>query len=251
MLTTRRRLGNDLAAIGWVAAAIMAALTTAWVASMALVQPPPADADLAAKLTYLADHPEAGLVGPSLVAALALLHIPVWVGLAAVAWSRRPAAGLLAVAFGLVYAPLASINYWSQLTVVRGLADLVHTDPAAAVAAYRLFEFPGGLASFAYGVDVLAYVIWGVAALLACAALAAVDGRLAKLTAALFGLGGLLAIVGGVGFVGQVDVLEAGVMLSGVVFLAGLVAAAVLMHATANDRIVADVTLELHLPAGS
>jgi hypothetical protein len=250
VLTTRRTLARDLTTIGWIAALIMAILTAGWVVSLGLVSGPPVDADPAAKLAYLADHPEAGLVGPSLVAALALLHVPVWLGLAAVAWSRRPAAALLAVAFGLVYAPLASINYWSQLTVVRGLADLSRTDPAAATAVYRLFEFPGGLASFAYGVDVLAYVVWGVAALFAAAALAAVEGRAAKVTAVLFGAGGVLAIGGGIGFVGQVDALELGVMLSGVVFLFGLVAGAVLMRgASTTDLPVAGVSFEVHLPA--
>lgn len=243
-----QRLARDLARAGWVSAAAMAALTLAWVASLALVPGPPADAGLAAKLAYLAAHPEAGTVGPALVAALALLHVPVWLGLAAVAWPRRPAASLLAVAFGLVYAPLASLNYWSQLTVVRGLTDLARTDPASAAAAYRLFEFPGGLTSFAYGVDVLAYVVWGVAAIAIAAALATAGDRLAQATAALFAAGGALALAGGLGFVLQVDLLELGVLLSGVVFLVALVATAVLLRRAAVLGAAASAGgVELHL----
>jgi hypothetical protein len=248
MHVTRINLGRDLLQAGWISAAIMAVLTTAWVVALALIPGPPGDAALVEKLRYLGDHPETA-IGPGLVAGLALLHVPVWLGLAAAVWARRPAAGLFGVVFGLVYAPLALMNYWAQLTVVRGLADVSRTDPVAAAAAYRLFEFPGGLASFTYGVDVLAYVVWGVAAIAVCVGLVALEGRLAQTTALLWGIGGVLAIVGGIGFLAQNDVLELGVLLSGVVFLVGLVATSVLLQraASTEDAVVGSLSLELRV----
>jgi hypothetical protein len=248
MHVTRTHLARDLLQAGWISAAIMAVLTAAWVVALALVPGPPGEAALVEKLRYLGDHPETA-IGPGLVAGLALLHIPVWLGLAATVWPRRPAAGLFAVVFGLVYAPLASMSYWAQLTVVRGLADVSGSDPGAAAAAYRLFEFPGGLASFSYGVDVLAYVVWGVAAISACVGLFALEGRLAQTAALLWGIGGVLAIVGGLGFVTESDLLELGVLLSGVVFLVGLIATSVLLQRTAatEDAVVGSLSLELRV----
>jgi hypothetical protein len=248
MHVTRTHLGRELLQAGWICAAIMTVLTAGWVVSLALIPGPSADAELGEKMRFLADHPETA-IGPGLVAGVALLHVPVWLGLAAAVWTHRPAAGLFAVAFGLVYAPLATMSYWAQLTVVRGLAEVSRSDPAAATAAYRLFEFPGGLASFTYGVDVLAYVVWGVAALAACGGLLALEGRLAQATGLLWGLGGVLAIVGGIGYVVRSDVLEMGVLLSGVVFLVGLVSSAVLLHRAAADEsaMVGSLSLELRV----
>ena len=66
------------------------------VLSISLIRGLPGDAQLADKLQFIVDRPE-WAVGPGLVAGLALLHIPVWLGLAAAMWAHRPAAGLLAV----------------------------------------------------------------------------------------------------------------------------------------------------------
>jgi hypothetical protein len=243
----RLSLIRDLARLGVVTASAIAVLTAAWIVSLVLVPAPAAEAGLGEKLQFLADHPATATVGPGLVAGIALLHVPVWLGLAAVLWSRRPAAGLVALAFGLVYAPLASINYWTQLTVVRGLADLGGSDAPAAAAAYRLFEFPGGLASFAYGLDVLAYVVWGLAALAAAIGLVALEGRVARSAGLAFATGGVLALVGGLGFVVQNDVLELGVLLSGVAFLVAMTATAVLLWqaSRAAEEPLAELRFEL------
>jgi hypothetical protein len=241
-------LPRDLTRIGWVAATIMAALSLAWVVSLALIPGPSEGLDLASRLAYLDAHPEA-FVGPALVVGLAILHVPVWLGLAAVVWSLRPAAGVLAVCFGLVYATLASINYWAQLTVVRGLADLAATDPSGAVAAYRLFEFPGGLTSLSYGIDVLAYSIWGIAAIAIAVGLLAFEARLPRATGLLCAVSGVLAIAGGAGFVIENDLLELGVLLSGIGFLVALIAAAVLMrrHTAAEGSLLAGLSLEVRV----
>ena len=219
-------LERDLRRVGGYAAALAACLTALWVIALVAVPGPPADATALARLTYLADHPETA-IAPALVVGLALLFIPIWLGLAAAVWSRRPAAGVLAVTFGLVYAPLASINYWSQLTVVRGLASLSRTDPAGSTGLYRLFEFPAGLTSLAYGLDVFAYAVWGIAAIAIAVGLWALAQPVARAAALAFGIGGSLAIVGCVGFVIGIPLLELGVMLSGIAALVAMVLAAV------------------------
>jgi hypothetical protein len=64
--------------------------------------------------------------------------------------------------------------------VVRGLAQLAPSEPAAAEL-YRLFTFDE-LWSFGYAFNVLGYAVWGLAALSAAAGLWVVAGRLARAT---------------------------------------------------------------------
>jgi hypothetical protein len=119
------------------------------------------------------------------------------------------------------------------------------------VAAYRLFEFPSGLTSVSYGIDVFAYLVWGIAAIAVAFGLLGLDGRTARATAAAFGIGGILAVMGGVGFVLQSDALELGVLLSGVTALVATIMAALLLHrnATAGSSLVGGVSFEVRLGA--
>jgi membrane protein implicated in regulation of membrane protease activity len=57
-----------------------------------------------------------------------------------------------------------------------------------------------------------------------------------RLTAGLFGLAGLLALFGAIGFAANVPLLEHGIILSGIVFVPALAAAMVLLHRVARGE---------------
>jgi hypothetical protein len=230
-------LARDLVRLAWPAAIGLVLLTAAWVATLVLAPQQPAGADAAARLRFIAAHDGWQVASFAVVVPLALLHVPVWFGLAALAWPARPAAGLLAAAYGLLYAPFTCLAYWTQLTVVRGLAEVQASDPAAAVAAHRLFAFGGSLASLSYSLAVLGYAIWGLASLAAARGLLARRDRLARATAALLGLAGGLALAGAAGYVARNGVLESGVLLSGVAFLPAMIAATFLLRRASRDII--------------
>jgi hypothetical protein len=231
---TARQTGADLtgalARLALPAAVAAAFLTVAWVVLLLVSPAPPADADAAQRLQFIGAHDGWQIASFLVVVPLALLLVPVWLGLAALCWRTRPAAGLLALAFGVIYAPLSTSAYWAQLTTVRGLAELQRTAPGDAVAAFRVLGFADDRWSLAYAVDVLGYAILGLAALAIGYGLAGRRGGLSRVTAALFGATGVLALLGAAGFVAGSGLLELGVLASGGIFLLALIGATLLLY---------------------
>jgi hypothetical protein len=220
----------DLARYGSLAAILLALLTLLWIITLALSPAPPPGATAGDQLQFIADHDGWQALNFAVVVPLGLVHVPVWLGLAALIWRRRPALAALAASFGLLYAPFTVIGYWSQLTTVRGLAELAEREPERAAAAFEVLAFTGDPWSVSYGIVVLGYGVWGVAALAVFAGLRDEDYRLTRVVAVLFGVSGVLAILGAIGFVAQIPLLELSILLSGVVSLSAVVGTAVLLH---------------------
>lgn len=218
------RRGGALAALG------ATTLTIVWVAVLALSPQVPAGAAASERLAWLAVHAEWHLAGFAIVVPLALLYVPMWLGLAAVLWDRAPAAGVLGVAFGLLYAPVGLLGYWLQLTVVRGLVQLRASDPEEALAVVRVLHFDGAPWSLGYALAVLGYALWGLAAVAVAAGLLRLPNALAHWTGIFFALAGLLSVVGAIGFVAGAAALEQGVLLSGVASVLASAGTALLLH---------------------
>lgn len=215
---------------GAVAAFAVTMLTVAWVVLLALTPAPPPEADAAGQLAFVGEHAGWHVAGFAVVVPLALLSVPMWLGLAALLWATRPAIGVLGAAVGLVYVPFGLFGYWSQLTVVRGLVELHAIAPEQAVAAFAVLHFDGTAWSLGYATAVLGYAVWGVAAAIMATGLARGLGSLASWAGAMFALTGVLALIGAVGFVARVEILETGVMVSGVTSLAASATTALLLH---------------------
>ncbi|HEX7472610.1 MAG TPA: hypothetical protein VF323_05980, partial [Candidatus Limnocylindrales bacterium] len=99
--------------------------------------------------------------------------------------------------------------------------------------------------------DPLAYTVWGLAALAIAAGLLAFDERLTCATGLLCGVSGVLAVAGGVGFVIQNDLLELGLLLSGIGFLLALIVATVLLRrkAAAGESLAAGLSFQARIDA--
>ena len=93
-----------------------------------------------------------------------------------------------------------------------------------------MLHFDGTAWSLGYATAVLGYAVWGVAAIVMAVGLARGLGSLASWAGALFGVTGMLVLFGAVGFVARVEMLEMGVMVSGVTSLAASATTAVLLH---------------------
>jgi hypothetical protein len=224
----------QLARYGSWAAIILLILTIAWIVSVAFAPMPGTDANAEERITFLADHEGWHILNFAIVVPMGLVHVPLWLGLAALVWERRPPVAALIAAFGLLYAPFTVIGYWTQLTTVRGIIHLYDTNPDAAIAAFEVLDFSGEPWSLSYGIVVLGYGTWGIAAIAVMAGLAGINYRLARVTAGLFGLSGFAGVVGAVGLVAGSAMLELGVLLSGIVFVPVLVGVSVLLHQVAN-----------------
>jgi hypothetical protein len=184
-----------LARGGAAASLVGAGLTVLWVVTM-FVLPGFSEGSAAEHLQGLAADDARRSLAFVVVLPLGLVFVPIWIALAAVSWRRHPVAASLTATFGLMYAPLSTLAYWSELTVARGLADAYRQDPAAAVAAYQLFDF-GANTSLASAMDLLGYAILGLGTLAAAVVLWS-GGRLARWAGVMFALSGALSIAGAV-----------------------------------------------------
>ena len=222
-------LVRQLASIGAWSAILLIVLTVFWIISLAMAPAPPADASLTERFAFVRDNDGWQFLSFLAVVPMGLVHIPVWLGLAAVTWHIRPAMGLFASAFGLFYGLLTVMGYWLQLTTVRGLGMLHQEYPETAETLFPLIHFSGEPWSMPYGLVVIGYGVWGIAALFVGGALQGLPGVLGQWTAGLFAGAGVLGIIGGIGFVAQIGLLELGVLVSGILFLPAIICAAVLM----------------------
>jgi hypothetical protein len=228
---------KQLAGYGSAAAVALIILTLAWIMLLALAPAQSPGAATDERIAFLADHEGWHVANFAVVAPMGLVHVPLWLGLGALVWSRRPALAAMTVAFGLLYAPFTVMGYWSQLTTVRGIVALAEQDPAAALTTFDVLAFSGELWSFSYGVIVLGYGVWGIAALSFFAAAFGVADRLTRVCSVLFGVSGMFGVVGAIGFAAENAMLELGVIFSGIVFLPALVAAAVVLRQASTGRL--------------
>lgn len=228
------QLMQQLSRYGCWAAVALLVLSISWIISLAFAPLPGSDADTAERISFLADNETWHVINFAIVVPMGLVHVPLWFGLGALIWPRTPALAVMVAAFGLIYAPLTSIGYWSQLTTVRGIVELYDNDPDAAIAAFEILEFSGNPWSFSYGLVVLGYGVWGVAALAVFAGLIGASYKLARITGGLFGLSGAFGIFGAIGFAAGSALVELGVLFSGIVFIPALVGASVLLYQVGN-----------------
>ncbi len=230
------RLIRSLAGYAFWAAILLLILTVAWIVSLALAPVPGADASPGERIQFLSENEGWHIANFAIVLPMGFLHVPVWIGLAALIWTRRPVMAVLSVAFGLLYTVFAVLGYWAQLTTVRGIVDLAEQDMQAAATLFELMAFEGELWSYSYGVVVLGYAVWGLAALHICAGMADSADRLTRTTGILFGASGLAGIAGAIGLVVGNDLIELGVLFSGILFFPALIGGAALLWLASSGQ---------------
>jgi hypothetical protein len=233
---TDSQLVRALTGYGFWAAIALLILTVGWIVSLALAPMPASGATTVERIQFLAENEGWHLANFAIVLPMGFLHVPVWIGLAALIWFRRPAMAVLTVAFGLLYTPFAVLGYWTQLTTVRGIVDLADEDMQAAEALFEMMVFDGELWSLSYGIVVMGYAIWGLAALHVSAGMMESPDRLTRATGILFGASGLAGIAGATGLVVRNDVIELGVLFSGILFFPALICAATLLWLAHSGR---------------
>jgi hypothetical protein len=219
---------------GYVAALILFVLAVSWIVSLAFAPVPPAGATASERIEFLAQNEGWHIANFAIVVPMGFIHIPLWLGLAAIIWSRRPAIATMVAAFGLIYAPFTVIGYWTQLGTVRGVAELHNVNPEAATAAFEVLEFSGNSWSWSYGLVMLGYGTWGIAALAVFVGLSGIRYRLARITSWLYGTAGVLGVAGAIGFVMRIELIELAVLFSGVISVPALISSAVLLYQVSN-----------------
>ena len=224
------RVIPQLARYGFGSAMALFVLSIAWIGSLALAPVAGADASASERISFLADNQGWHIVNFAIVAPMGFVHVPLWLGLAGIVWLKRPACAALVASFGLIYAPFTVIGYWTQLTTVRGIVELHETSPEAAISVFEIMEFSSNFWSWSYGIVVLGYGTWGLAAFAVFAGTVDIPYRLARVTGILFGLAGLLSVVGAIGFIARNQLAELGVVFSGIVFMPALIGAAALLY---------------------
>jgi hypothetical protein len=219
--STEYRVVRALSRAGAWAAAAVAVLTVVWLGTM-IVWPPYSGGTTAEHLEALLADDVRWSLGFAVTLPLGLALVPVWIALAARAWRAHPVAASLTLVYGLMYAPLSTTAYWLQLTTARGVAETYGRDPAAALAAYQLFDF-GTTASLTTAFDTLGYAVLGLGTM-SVAVLVWAEGRLGRLIGFMFAVSGALSIAGAVGIALRWDWLGVAAIASGVPFLAAIAA---------------------------
>jgi hypothetical protein len=225
---------QHLSRYGFWAAITLLVLSFAWIISLALAPVPGTDASTSERISFLGEHEAWHIVNFGIVVPMGLVHVPLWFALAAISWPRKPAIASMIAGFGVIYAPLTVIGYWTQLTTLRGIVELYETEPDAAIALFELIEFSSNPWSLSYGLVVLGYGVWGLGALAVFGGLIHSQYRLARVTGTLFGVSGAFGVIGAIGFAAGNAMLELGVLFSGVVFIPALVGVSVLLHQVSN-----------------
>jgi len=218
---------ESLRTVGAWAAVLVVLLTVTWL--VIFVRSPDAGSSADQQVAFYSEQGSL-LIWQFLPTTLvALLYVPVWVGLAADAWDAAAAMALLGVAFGLLYPPLVAMAYWTQYTVARGVAESAGDDPEAAGRAWRVIGFSEDPRSVPGSLAVLGYFVWGIAGGVFAVALVQTGGTARVAAAAAFGLTAALATAGTVGFVWRNRTLATGVLASGVTSVLATALAAVVL----------------------
>ncbi len=218
---------ESLKTVGAWAAVLVVLLTIAWLVNF--VRSPDAGSTADQQLAFYSEHGSL-LIRQFLPTTLvALLYVPLWVGLAVDAWDAAAAIAVLGVAFGLLYPPLVAMAYWTQYTVARGVAELAGDDPEAARRAWQLIGFNDDSRSVPGALVVLGYFVWGIAGGIFAVALLQTGGTTRVAAAAAFGLTAALTTAGAIGFVWRNRTLATGVLASGVTSVLATALAAVVL----------------------
>ncbi len=210
---------RSLMRAGATAAWWAAALTLVWLAMLLTLPAPPGDATPAEELVFIAEHEAAHIALYAGVFLLTLVQVPFFLALTALNYRRRGGMALLWGTLGMLYAVLSLFAYWSQLTVVRGLADLYvnSTDPAlqaGALSAYLTWGYNGRLSAAPYAMDFLGYLLYSMA-LLGFGLMLIRERGVDLVSGGLLLLSAVSGLMGVIGYVAQNPLLEDGVVLSG------------------------------------
>jgi hypothetical protein len=216
--------------VGSIAAAALIPITIAWAVLLVYPSAPSADAHPVERLHYISTHDNWQVASLIVAVVMAILYVPLWLALGAAIARQRQTLGLAAVVLGVLYGPVVIVGYWTQLTTLRGLDSLRQRNVDAAIAMADAFSFSGNFWTGSYGIVIVGFVIWGLAMAAVSVGLAMLPASSARATGAMFGLAGLLAIVGAIGFASGVSVLEHGLLLSGVISTPALASAAIMLH---------------------
>ena len=217
-----------LVLVGGVSAFVAAALTLMWLVMMVTL-PAPAGSATDDELASIESHDGAQIAKFLPTTLVAVAYIPTWLGLGVLLWDEAPAAAALSVAFGVLYPAITAPGYWMQYTVVRGLADLAHTDEITARAAYEIVGFHDRPTSMSASAVILGYTLWSFAGLAAGIGLVTHGGGLAVTTGILSMVTAALMFLGVAGHIARNRVLNMGVFLSGVTSLGATIATALLL----------------------
>lgn len=229
-------LAPKLARAGSIAATILIPLTIAWVVLLIHPSPPDAGASSVERLAFIEMNEQWQTASFIVAALMAISYVPVWIGLGAVIVPYRQTIAMIAVALGIMFSALLVVGYWTQLATVQNLLQLLETNPDAAIAMAGAFEFSGNFWTASYGIVISAFVIWGLTTLTICSGLLDSAWRPAQMTAAMFGVAGLLALIGAVGFAAGISILEHGIMISGVLFVPALSGTVIVLHRVASGN---------------
>ena len=223
-----------LCRVGSIAAAILIILTMAWVVLLIYPSAPSAEASAVERLAFIEQHTGWQTASFVVAALMAVAYIPVWLSLSALIVPARQTVGMIAAVLGVLFSALLIVGYWTQLTTVYSLMDLLETNTSAAIAIAGAFDFSGNFWTASYGIVIAAFVLWGLTTLTIFSGLIDVRYGPARTTAILYGVAGLLALVGAIGFTAGVSILEHGILLSGIMFIPALAATAMLLHQAAT-----------------
>jgi hypothetical protein len=221
---------SQLSRFGFWASLALLVLTVVWIVTLGLAPTPTPESTATEQLTFLKENERWHVASFATVVPMGLVHVPLWIALAALIWFHRPGTAALVLSFGLIYAPFTVIGYWTQLTTVRGLINLYSSDPETAIAAFEVLQFSDNFWSLSYGIVVLGYGTWGLAALSVFAGTVDIPYRLARVTGILFGIAGVLGVIGAIGFVARNSYLELGVLSSGLIFVPALICTSMLLN---------------------
>jgi hypothetical protein len=227
-----------MARAGSIAAGILAVLTIGWVILLVYPSAPASDASPYDRLQFIADNRHWQTISFVIAALMALVSIPVWASLAVTIVPRRQIAGLIIAILGVMYSALFFVGYLTQFTSIRSLDQLRQSNAQAAIAIVETWEFSGNFWTASYGIVMVAFVLWGLATLAVFAGLFDSRYNLARTTARLYGIAGILAFTGTLGFATNIAILEYGLLLSGITSVPAHAGAAAMLHRVASEKAV-------------
>ncbi len=204
---------------GATSALAAAILTMIWLVMLLALPAPPAEATPAEELQFIVEHEAAHVVLYAGVFLLTLVQVPFLIALTVLSYRRRGGLALVWGALGLLYTVFSLFAYWTQLTVVRGLADLfAHSEDAvlrtAALGGYLTWGYSGRLSAAPYALDLLGYLLYSMA-LLGFGLMLVREWGVDPVSGGLLILSAAAGLIGVIGYLGQNPLLENGIVLSG------------------------------------
>lgn len=204
---------------GALAALAAALLTIVWLAMLLVLPVLPDEATLEEQLYFVAEHQGAYIALYTGAFLLVLVQIPFLLALTALAHRRAGGQAYLWGVLALFYVILSLWAYWTQLTVVRGLTDIfVNSEDAvlraSALAVYLTWGYTGRLAAAPYAIDSLGYLLYSLA-LLGFGMILVRGPGVDLVSGGLLLLASVSGLVGILGYLVQIALIEDGIVLSG------------------------------------